>query len=67
MKRAASAIGSMLTRIVLGVGLEGAFLLAGTALLAAGSSFVSPAGPWIVVGAACTIAGIALTLPRRTI
>lgn len=65
MKRAAVALGSLVTRIVSDVFPEGAFLLAGTALLAVGASFVSPAGPWIVVGVVCLATGIALTLPRR--
>ena len=32
----------------------------GTAALAVGSSFISPAGPWLVVGAVCLAIGISV-------
>ncbi|MFZ9979561.1 MAG: hypothetical protein ACO3HN_06415 [Opitutales bacterium] len=47
------------------IGPEGALLLVGTVCLAVFSSFISPAGPWLVVGAMCVLAGIALALPQR--
>lgn len=61
MSRAAAAI----DRIARALGLEGAFLLAGTLLLAAAASFVHPAGPLLVMGAVCLLLGIALALPVR--
>lgn len=39
-----------------------AFILAGTALLCVGASFISPAGPWLVSGAAALIFGTALAV-----
>lgn len=61
----ALALRSLIGIVAKGVGLEGLFLLAGTALLAVGASFVSPAGPWLVTGAVALIAGIALAIPTR--
>ena len=66
MKRAAAALRSMLVRFATNTGLEGAFLIAGTALLANASQAISPWGPWFVVGAMCLATGIALALPTRT-
>ena len=55
-----------LLRAVLGaIGLEGAFLTVGTFALAVATSYVSPAGPWFVVGVACTLTGLALVIPPR--
>ena len=55
-----------LLRAVLGaIGLEGAFLTAGTIALAVASSYLSPAGPWLVVGVALTLTGLALVVPPR--
>ena len=65
MKRAAISIRALVVRLVAGVGLEGGFLLVGTALLAVGSSFISAIGPWIVTGIMCILAGIALAIPER--
>ena len=65
MKRAAFALRSLSTAVVSGVGLEGAFLLAGTVLLAVASSYLSPAGPLVVVGGMCVLAGLALAIPAR--
>lgn len=53
MKRAVVAIARA-------IDLEGAFLIAGTALLAAASSYVHPAGPLAVFGISCLLAGLAL-------
>lgn len=63
MKRAAVSIGRFVSLVAGGVGLEGAFLVAGTALLAVGSTFIVPYGPWFVVGGMAILAGIALALP----
>lgn len=65
MKRAADAIYSVGVYLARAVGLEGAFLIAGTALLAAGSTYVSPAGPLFVVGTVCMVAALGLALPQR--
>ena len=65
MKRAAVALRSTIARLVAAVGLEGAFLLAGTVLLAVGTSYIHPAGPLVVVGSMCILAGIALAVPTR--
>ena len=43
---------------------EGAFLIAGTVLLAIGASYVSPIGPYLVVGAMCLLVGLLLAAPR---
>jgi hypothetical protein len=64
--RPVSALRSLLIRFFRAVGLEGAFLAAGTAALAVGSSFFSPAGPWLVVGAVGVLLGLALAVPRST-
>lgn len=62
MKQAAVAMRTFLADVI---GIEGAFLLTGTALLAYGASYVSPAGPFMVVGLMCVLAGIALAVPAR--
>lgn len=59
------ALRRLLSRLASAVGLEGLFLVAGTALLATASSYVSPAGPFAVVGFMCVLAGVALALPER--
>lgn len=56
MKRAAIALRAL---IVDGIGIEGFLLAGGTAALAVGSSYLSPAGPWLVVGAVLLLLGIA--------
>lgn len=66
MKRGAVALYSLVARLAADIGAEGAFLAAGTALLAIGASYVSPAGPWLVIGVVCLGTGVALTVPRRT-
>lgn len=58
MKRAAR-------RIAGAVGIEGAFLFAGTVLLSVAASFVAPAGPFVVAGVMCILAGIVLAVPPR--
>ncbi len=65
MKRAAAALRSLTALVAGTVGLEGGFLLAGTALLSIGAGLLNPAGPWIVAGAVCFLAGIALAMPRK--
>jgi hypothetical protein len=64
MRQAAVALRSLLSRIAAGVGLEGGFLALGGLLLAVGASFLSPAGPWLVLGGLCAFIGIALAVPR---
>lgn len=63
MKRAAQALAVFLDRVV---GVEGAFLLLGTILLAVGSGFLTPAGPWFVIGGISLAIGLALAMPRRS-
>lgn len=65
MKRAAIAIRSLTARTSAAVGLEGAFLLAGTLLLTYGSSLIAPFAPWLVAGSMCVLAGVALAIPGR--
>lgn len=59
------ALRSLLARVFAAMGLEGAFLIVGTTLMAIGASFLSPAGPFFVVGAVCILAGLAIALPQR--
>ena len=42
-------------------------LLAGVALLAAASAWLSPVGPLLVIGVACLVAGVALASGRREV
>lgn len=65
MKQAAAALQLHLRRFAASVGLEGTFLLVGTVLLAAGAAYLSPAGPWLVVGGVSLILGLALAVPVR--
>lgn len=66
MKHATVALRSLLGLVAASVGLEGALLVAGTAVLAAGSGIIHPAGPYLVVGAVCLLLGLALAVhPRR--
>ena len=65
MKRAAVAVRALLSRIAGMVGIEGAFLLGGTACLSVFASAIHPLGPWFVVGVMCILAGIALAIPER--
>lgn len=44
------------------IGLEDALLVVGTITLAVGGSFISPAGPWIVVGLVCLALGLAVAV-----
>ncbi|HUW17423.1 MAG TPA: hypothetical protein VMW94_10125 [Actinomycetes bacterium] len=56
-----------MTRLVEILWPETLFILVGTVLLAAGASFISPAGPYIVTGAVALSVGVALTLaPQRS-
>lgn len=66
MRRAAIALRSLAARLGSAVGIEGAFLTAGTIALAVGSSYFSAAGPWIVAGAVCVLLGIALAVAPRS-
>jgi hypothetical protein len=65
VKRAAVSLRRFALAIATAIGLEGAFLLAGTVLLAVAASYVAPAGPFVVVGVMCILAGIALAIPPR--
>lgn len=65
MKATAMAVFGLLTGIAGAIGLEGAFLLVGTVALAIFAAAINPAGPWLVVGIMCILAGIALALPER--
>lgn len=64
MKRATAALSSLIASTSRNVGLEGAFLLGGTACLAVFAASVNPAGPWLVVGAVALLVGLALAMPR---
>jgi len=64
MKQAAVAVRALAVRIAAGVGLEGGFLAVGGILLAIGASYLSPAGPWLVLGGLSAFIGIALAVPR---
>jgi len=65
MRATAVAVFGLLSRLGSAVGIEGALLLIGTVALSIGSSFFTPAGPWVVVGIMCILAGIALAVPGR--
>lgn len=57
MRRAALVLRSFLETMI---GVEGAFLLLGTAALAVAAGYLHPSGPWWVVGAMSTIIGLLL-------
>jgi hypothetical protein len=63
VKHAAGSLAVLVRRAARATGAEGAFLIVGTALLAVGASYVSPAGPWVVVGVVALLIGFALALP----
>jgi hypothetical protein len=65
MKAATRALRNLLGRLAKSVGMEGTFLLIGTALLAVGSAYLNPAGPWVVVGSVSLILGLATAVPVR--
>jgi hypothetical protein len=65
MKRAAAALRSLVVWLASAVGLEGAFLLLGTAGLAYVASFVHPAGAIAVVSVMALLIGVALAVPPR--
>lgn len=65
MRRATIALRSAIGTVASAVGLEGAFLVTGTAVLAYGAGLVSPVGPYLVVGSMCILAGLALAVPIR--
>lgn len=65
MRAAAIAIRAYVLMLASSVGLEGLFLIVGTACLAVGASFISPAGPWFAVGVMATLAGLVLAVPPR--
>jgi membrane protein implicated in regulation of membrane protease activity len=62
VKRAAAALRAL---IVNGLGLEGFLLIAGTAALAVGASYLGPAGPWLVVGGVAVLLGLATAIAPR--
>ena len=66
MKRAAASLLVLLGRIVVVIWPETVLLAAGAILLAVGSSFISPAGPWLVIGATFIGLGIMATYPQRS-
>jgi hypothetical protein len=65
MRRAALAIRRSAGSLAAAVGIEGTFLIIGTACLAVASSYISAAGPWLTVGAVSMLAGVALAVPTR--
>jgi len=65
VKRGAIALRSLIGRIAAAVGLEGAFLLVGTMLLAVAGSFIGPAVSLSIVGLVCVFTGLALAIPGR--
>jgi hypothetical protein len=65
VKRAAGALRQLVGRVAGSIGLEGTFLVTGTVLLAVASTYLSPAGPWAVVGAVSLVLGLALAVPTR--
>lgn len=66
MRRATESLRVLLSNVVRSTGIEGAFLIAGTALLAIGAGYISPAGPFLTVGAVSLLAGIALAMPKTS-
>lgn len=65
MKPAVVTLRSWLSLLIRGVGIEGAFLVLGAALLAIGAGLVHPAGPWLVLGATAVLVALALAIPTR--
>lgn len=65
MKRAAASLRSFLVWLAAQVGLEGAFLLTGTACLAIWAGYFGPQWPWAVVGVVAIVTAFALIAPRR--
>lgn len=65
MRLATLALRTALGRACRWVGLEGALIAAGTAILAAGAALLHPAGAYLVVGVMLIAYGGALALPRR--
>lgn len=65
MKRAALALRSGLVWLAGQVGLEGTFLLVGTASLAVWANYFGPAWPWAVVGVMSLLTAFALIVPKR--
>lgn len=66
MKRATVALRSLLVAMASGIGLEGAFLIAGVIALSVFVSAFHPLAPFGVVGVVCSLLGLALAQPRRT-
>lgn len=67
MRRAVAALRYQLARLSTGVGLEGAFVLIGTGLLAAFAQSLHPLGAVLIVGIVSLALGLALAVtPRRT-
>jgi uncharacterized membrane protein (DUF106 family) len=67
VKIATAALRRLFARAAAAVGIEGMFLAVGTALLAVFASYLSPAGPFLVVGVMCVLAGVALAIPPRKV
>ncbi len=64
MRRAVRRWREVLFRMADDVGPEGAFVGGGALLLAIGTSYLSPAGPWLVLGSLFTMIGLALAVPK---
>lgn len=66
MRLATLALRAAILRALRWVGIEGALIIAGTAVLAAGAALLHPAGPYGVVGLILIVYGAALAMPRRS-
>jgi hypothetical protein len=64
MKHAATRLATRLLRASDAIGFEGATIAVGTVLLAIGAGYLSPAGPWLVVGTVLFLIGLVLALPE---
>lgn len=66
MRRAASALRGYIVLVIRAIDIEGAFVIAGTAVLAAAAGFIHPAGPGLVVGTVLLACGLAIARPPKT-
>lgn len=62
MRDVALALGAVIRHVVGWIGLEGALLVVGTIVLAAGAALIHPAGPYLIVGIAAISAGLAAAI-----
>lgn len=65
MRRAILALRRDLWTLARAIDVEGAFVIAGTAILASGAGAISPAGPYFVVGTVLLLLGFALARPVK--